>query len=51
MILRWTATLAIGALLVLAVWLPDTSIGRRGNDPELRSDVPEAVGEVGQRLR
>jgi cytochrome oxidase Cu insertion factor (SCO1/SenC/PrrC family) len=50
MILRWSATLAIGALLVLAVWLPDTSIGRRGSDPELRSDVPGAVGEVGRRL-
>jgi len=49
-ILRWAATLVIGALLVLAAWLPDTSIGRRSSDPELRSDVPGAVGEVGGHL-
>ena len=48
--LRWTATFAIGALLVLAVWLPETSMGRRGNEALLRSEVAGAVGAVGKRL-
>jgi cytochrome oxidase Cu insertion factor (SCO1/SenC/PrrC family) len=48
--LRWLATLAIGALLVLAVWLPETGLGRRGSEALLRSEVPGAVGEVGERL-
>ena len=48
--LRWLATLAIAALLLLTALLPSTSIGRRGVEAELRADIPHAVGAVGERL-
>ena len=48
--LRWLATLAILALLVLDFVLPGTSIGRRGAEAAVRSDVPGAVGAIGERL-
>jgi cytochrome oxidase Cu insertion factor (SCO1/SenC/PrrC family) len=48
--LRWLATLAIAGLLLLDVMLPRTDIGRRGTEAAVRSDVPHAVGSVGQRL-
>ena len=48
--LRWLATGVIGALLVLTIVLPSTSIGRRGTEAKLRSDVPHAVGRVGERM-
>ena len=48
--LRWLATLAIGALLLLAIALPYTGIGRRGSDARLRADVEGAVGRTGEVL-
>ena len=48
--LRWIATLVIGALLLLDAFLPATSLGRRGSEAQLRNDVPGAVGRVGERL-
>jgi cytochrome oxidase Cu insertion factor (SCO1/SenC/PrrC family) len=48
--LRWLATLGIGGLLLLAIALPYTSLGRRGSDARLRADVPGAVGRSGERL-
>ena len=48
--LRWTATAFIVALFVLNLALPNTSIGRRGVDPEPRRDVPGSFGENGTPL-
>ncbi len=48
--LRWLATLAIVALLALAIFVPDTGIGRRGAETLVRADVAGAVGAVGERL-
>jgi cytochrome oxidase Cu insertion factor (SCO1/SenC/PrrC family) len=48
--LRWLATLAIAALLALAIFVPDTPLGRRGAEAMVRSDVEGAVGMAGERL-
>lgn len=48
--LRWLATAAIAALLALDLLLPATPLGRRGNEANLRAEVPGAVGAVGERL-
>jgi cytochrome oxidase Cu insertion factor (SCO1/SenC/PrrC family) len=48
--LRWLATLAIGALLLLAIALPYTGIGRRGSDAQLRADIEGAMGHTGELL-
>ena len=48
--MRWLATLVIAGLFALNVMLPDTDIGRRGNEARARSDVMGAVGLVGERL-
>ena len=48
--LRWLATAAIAALLLLDLMLPSLDIGRRGSEAAVRSDVPHAVGRVGERL-
>lgn len=50
MIGRILGTLAIGPLLVLAIALPYTSMGRRGSEPTTRFDVTEAVGHPGETL-
>jgi hypothetical protein len=50
MMLRVLATLVILALLVLDVFLPSTSLGRRGRDAGARQDVPEAFAAVGERM-
>jgi len=39
MILRGLATLVLGALLLLNLALPTTSIGRRGSETKVRADV------------
>ncbi len=49
MILRGLATIAILALLGLNVMLPSTSIGRRGTEATVRSDVESQIA-VGQTL-
>ena len=48
--LRWIATVGICALVALAFLLPSTSIGRRGTEAAVRSDVPGAVGALGEVL-
>ena len=48
--LRWLATIAVLALLALDFVLPGTSMGRRGTEAAVRSDVPGAVGAIGERL-
>ena len=48
--LRWLATAAIAALLVLNLALSSLEIFHRGTDAEARADVEGAAGVVGQRL-
>lgn len=48
--LRWVATLAIAALLLLDVALPYTAVGRRGDEARLRADVEGAWDRVGAPL-
>lgn len=48
--MRWLATLVIAGLFTLNLTLPDTDIGRRGNEARVRADVGGAVGKVGERL-
>ena len=48
--LRWLATAAIAALLLLDLMLPSLDMGRRGSEAAVRSDVPHAVGRIGERL-
>lgn len=47
---RILATVVILALLVLAFFVPETSIGRRGTDPVARAFVPEVAALVGHPL-
>jgi len=46
-VLRWLATAAIAALLVLDVVLPHTSLGRRGPEALQRADVAGVTVQVG----
>ena len=48
--LRWLATLLIAALFALNLWLPSSSLGRRGNERTVRAHVPAASAWVGQKL-
>ena len=48
--LRWLATAGILALLALDVFLPATSLGRRGPEPAVRGEVAGAAGTLGERL-
>ena len=48
--MRWTGSVVIGLLLVIALALPWTGVGRRGTDGEVRSDIDGAVGAVGDTL-
>ena len=48
--LRWLATVVIALLFVLNLLLPQTSLGRRGTEAALRSDLPEATVATGQLL-
>jgi len=48
--LRGLATAAIVLLLVLDLFLPGTSLGRRGTEAVVRADAPGAVARVGERL-
>ena len=48
--LRWLATLLIAALFVLNLWLPSSSLGRRGNERTVRAHVPAAASWIRQRL-
>ena len=48
--LRWLATAAIVALLALDLFLPSTSLGRRGTEAAARADIDGAVGAIGETL-
>jgi hypothetical protein len=48
--LRWLATAAIVPLLLLAVALPQTSIGRRGTETRVRADVADMRVRIGTPL-
>jgi len=48
--LRWLATLAILGSLALAIFIPQTSLGRRGTEKTVRADVPGAFGQIGESL-
>jgi len=48
--LRWIATVAILALLVLDLALPSTPVGRRGSEAAARSEVPSSRVAVGERF-
>jgi hypothetical protein len=48
--LRWLATLGIAALLALAIFVPNTPLGRRGAEAMVRADVDGAFGALGERL-
>ena len=48
--LRWLGSLLIVALLALDWLLPSTPLGRRGTDPEPRSDVASATLRVDAML-
>ena len=47
---RWLATIGIAVLLALALFVPNTPLGRRGAEAMVRADVEGAVGALGQRL-
>ena len=48
--MRWLATLGIGVLLGLAVFGPETALGRRGNESQVRSHVGDRAGRVGESM-
>lgn len=45
--LRWLASAGIVLLLALDVYMPQTSLGRRGNEARERFDADGAAGELG----
>jgi cytochrome oxidase Cu insertion factor (SCO1/SenC/PrrC family) len=50
MVLRILATVAIASLLVLDLFLPNTSLGRRGTEAAARVDVDTAFHATGTPL-
>ena len=48
--LRWIATGIIVILIVLELALPSTSLGRRGNEDQVRSDVIGVDKQIGMEL-
>lgn len=48
--LRWLATLLIVSLFVVNLWLPHSSIGRRGSSSEVRVDVVPSLGQIDEAL-
>jgi len=47
---RWLATGFIAALFALNLWMPDTALGRRGSEREVRTHVPAAASWLGRPL-
>jgi cytochrome oxidase Cu insertion factor (SCO1/SenC/PrrC family) len=50
MLLRWIATLVISALLLLDLFVPNTSLGRRGTEEAVRREARSSVVQIGQPL-
>jgi hypothetical protein len=48
--MRWVVTAGILGLLVLALWVPQTAIGRRGNETTVRRHVAGGAGRVGEPM-
>ena len=48
--IRWAATVAILALMALTVFLPQTSIGRRGTETTVRAHVGDRAGRIGEPM-
>ena len=48
--LRWLATALLGALFVLNLALPSTSLGRRGSEAATRFEVENSAIRVGRPL-
>ena len=48
--IRWAASVAILALMALTVFLPQTSIGRRGTETTVRSHVGDRAGRIGEPM-
>jgi hypothetical protein len=48
--LRWLATIVIALLFALNAYLPQSSLGRRGNERSVRAHVAAAAQLVGQPL-
>jgi hypothetical protein len=48
--MRWLATLGIVGLLGLAVFGPETGLGRRGSEEKVRSHVGDRAGRLGEPL-
>ncbi|MBW2396230.1 MAG: hypothetical protein JRG95_18410 [Deltaproteobacteria bacterium] len=46
--LRWLATIVILGLMVLAFFLPDTSLGRRGSEAGTRAEAPDSFELLGK---
>jgi len=50
MILRWTSTIFISALLLLDLFIPNTSLGRRGTEAAVRYEARSSVVQLGSPL-
>ena len=48
--MRWPASIAILALLALAVLAPQMSLGRRGHESTPRRHVGDVAGRVGEPM-
>ena len=48
--MRWLATIAILLLLGLAAFVPQTPLGRRGNETTVHAQVGARAGRVGEPL-
>jgi cytochrome oxidase Cu insertion factor (SCO1/SenC/PrrC family) len=50
MLIRWLATLIIAALLLLDLFIPSTSLGRRGTEQDTRREASQSVVRLGEPL-
>jgi hypothetical protein len=48
--IRWLVTAVLVALFALNLWMPDTALGRRGTEAEVRTHVPASSSWLGQPL-
>lgn len=48
--MRWLATAVLLALFALNLWMPSSSLGRRGNERTVRAHVPALAEWVGRKL-
>jgi hypothetical protein len=48
--MKWLATFVLVALFALNLWMPSSSLGRRGTERTVREQVPAVAALVGQPL-